>query len=131
VAAWALVGRPHVKHGENSVSLCRNSGNHLITIFFADAFICAEVDIGCPQHQGKLTHAHAVTCPPFLHLTHSRTPLLSGSDSHYAIVHGTQPIAQKGHGVFPDGDEIVIFDADAVLPQVTSAHFFLNSQNNV
>jgi hypothetical protein len=34
-------------------------------------------------------------------------------------VHGTQPIATKSASTFPDGDEIVIFDADAVLPQVT------------
>jgi hypothetical protein len=34
-------------------------------------------------------------------------------------VHGTQPIAAKSGGTFPDGDEIVVFDADAVLPQVT------------
>jgi hypothetical protein len=35
-------------------------------------------------------------------------------------VNRTQPIAKKkSPSTFPDGDEIVIFDANSVLPQVT------------
>ena len=66
---------------------------------------------------------------PFLTSINPPPPsFLSGSDSHYAIVHGTHPIAKQGEGIFPDGDEIVIFDADAVLPQVTVR---LKTPNNV
>jgi hypothetical protein len=45
-------------------------------------------------------------------------------------VHGTQPIATKSASTFPDGDEIVIFDADAVLPQVTSISLTLTVTRN-
>ena len=65
---------------------------------------------------------------PFLTSINPPPSFLSGSDSHYAIVHGTHPIAKQGEGIFPDGDEIVIFDADAVLPQVTVR---LKTPNNV
>ena len=53
----------------------------------------------------------------------------AGSDSHYALVHGTYPIASQDAGTFPDGDEIVIFDADAALPQVPAAGVQLARNN--
>jgi hypothetical protein len=37
--------------------------------------------------------------------------------THYALVHTTQPIATKPMGTKPDGDEICIFDVNAILPQ--------------
>ena len=99
-----------------------NNVNHLITLV-SDSVVGVAVDIGCPKHEGKHTLI------PFSHINQPPPPsFLSGSDSHYAIVHGTHPIAKQGEGIFPDGDEIVIFDADAVLPQVTVR---LKTPNNV